>query len=178
MRKVLLVLLGESGTGKTTIANRLKEKYGLRTLLSYTTRPKRKPDENDHTYVTIGEYVLLKDKVAENKYSGYMYCSTKEQIANSDVYVCDCPGTKMLKEEYDGDKKIVVIRLSVPREERIRQMEKDKRTLQTITIRDIYDSKAFEEADKLADYMMDNDDLEETVDAIYYIYSKEREEEA
>ena len=45
MSKVLLVLLGESGTGKTTIANRLKQKYGMKELPCYTTRPKRKEDE-------------------------------------------------------------------------------------------------------------------------------------
>ena len=31
-------------------------------------------------------------------------------------------------------------------------------------------------ADMLADYMLDNDNLEETVDAVRYIYEKECEE--
>lgn len=177
MNKVLLVLLGESGTGKTTIANRLKEKYGLRTLLSYTTRPRRRGKDHDHTYVTLGEYLMIKDKVAENKYSGYFYCATKEQVEESDVYVCDCEGIRMLKDRYHGDKKIIVIRLTTTREERIRRMEKDKRTSQTILLRDLYDKEAFKYADMLGDYFMDNDDLEETVDTIYRLYKQECEEE-
>ena len=70
MSKVLLVLLGESGTGKTTIANELRNKYNMKVLQSYTTRPKRDENEDGHTFVSLGEYLLLKDKVAENKYSG------------------------------------------------------------------------------------------------------------
>lgn len=177
MKDVLLVLLGESGTGKTTIANKLQEKYGLKPLLSYTTRPRRYEKENSHTFVSLGEYILLNNRVAENEYNGYYYCATKEQVEDSDVYVCDCEGIKMLRETYKGDKKIIVIRLTCPREERIKRMEADKRTAQSIIIRDIYDKKAFEYADLLADYEMDNDNLEETVDAIYYIYQKEKEEE-
>lgn len=177
MSKVLLVLLGESGTGKTTIANELRSKHNMKVLQSYTTRPRRNEKEDGHTFISLGEYILLKDKVAENKYSGYFYCATKEQVDESDIYVCDCEGIKMLRETYTGDKKIIVVRLTCPREERLKRMEKDKRTSQTILLRDLYDEKAFQYADMLADYMMDNDNLAETVDAIYYIYKKECEED-
>lgn len=177
MSKVLLVLLGESGTGKTTIANELRNKYNMKVLQSYTTRPKRDENEDGHTFVSLGEYLLLKDKVAENKYSGYFYCATEEQVNENDIYVCDCEGIKMLRETYKGDKKIIVVRLTCPRDERIKRMEKDKRTSQTILLRDLYDEKAFQYADMLADYMLDNDNLEETVDAVRYIYEKECEED-
>lgn len=176
MSKVLLVLLGESGTGKTTIANELRNKYNMKVLQSYTTRPKRDENEDGHTFVSLGEYLLLKDKVAENKYSGYLYCATEEQVNENDIYVCDCEGIKMLRETYKGDKKIIVVRLTCPRDERIKRMEKDRRTSQTILLRDLYDEKAFQYADMLADYMLDNDNLEETVDAVRYIYEKECEE--
>ena len=82
----------------------------------------------------------------------------------------------MLRETYKGDKKIIVVRLTCPRDERIKRMEKDRRTSQTILLRDLYDEKAFQYADMLADYMLDNDNLEETVDAVRYIYEKECEE--
>lgn len=176
MSKVLLVLLGESGTGKTTIANKLKQKYGMKELPSYTTRPKRKEDEEGHTFVSLGEFMLLKNKVAANKYRGNFYCATEEQVNENDIYVCDCEGIKMLRETYKGDKKIIVVRLTCPRDERIKRMEKDRRTSQTILLRDLYDEKAFQYADMLADYMLDNDNLEETVDAVRYIYEKECEE--
>lgn len=176
MSKVLLVLLGESGTGKTTIANRLKQKYGMKELPSYTTRPKRKEDEEGHTFVSLGEFMLLKNKVAANKYRGNFYCATKEQVEEYDTYVCDCKGIKMLKETYKGDKKIIVVRLTCPREERKRRMEKDNRSPQEILLRDSKDPVEFQYADMLADYMLDNDNLEETVDAVRYIYEKECEE--
>ena len=40
----LLVIVGESGCGKTSIAEKLQQ-YGLKLIQSYTTRPKRKPLE-------------------------------------------------------------------------------------------------------------------------------------
>ena len=38
--KHLYLLIGPSGSGKTTLANRLVRDYGLKTVSSYTTRPR------------------------------------------------------------------------------------------------------------------------------------------
>ena len=51
----LLVIVGESGCGKTSIAERLQQ-YGLKLIQSYTTRPKRKPLETGHTFVTKEDF--------------------------------------------------------------------------------------------------------------------------
>ena len=37
----LFLIVGASGSGKTTIANTLEERYGYKQIQSYTTRPKR-----------------------------------------------------------------------------------------------------------------------------------------
>ena len=41
MYKNLYLIVGASGSGKTTVANALEEKYGYKQLQSYTTRPMR-----------------------------------------------------------------------------------------------------------------------------------------
>ena len=46
----LIVLCGYSGSGKTTIANVLQEKYGYHRIITYTTRPKREQEVNGKDY--------------------------------------------------------------------------------------------------------------------------------
>ena len=41
MKDILFCLVGASGSGKTSVAYALQEKYGYNVIESYTTRPKR-----------------------------------------------------------------------------------------------------------------------------------------
>lgn len=50
---VLLVLVGPSGVGKSTIARQLASRLNLEYIVSATTRPKKPGDENGKTYQHI-----------------------------------------------------------------------------------------------------------------------------
>ena len=56
MKDKIICIVGRSGSGKTTAAEYLEELYGLKSIQSYTTRPKRKPNETGHTFVTEDEF--------------------------------------------------------------------------------------------------------------------------
>ena len=113
-KKKIICIIGRSGSGKTTVAKYLEEIYGLKSIQSYTTRPKRKPNETGHTFVTEDEFDEIRgDAVAYNLYNGYEYAATKAQIEENDIYVVDIPGLLELKEKYDGSKEIVVVGLFV-----------------------------------------------------------------
>ena len=47
----ILLIEGESGSGKTTIADILSKKYGLSSIQSYTTRKPRYLGETGHTFI-------------------------------------------------------------------------------------------------------------------------------
>lgn len=111
----ILCILGRSGSGKTTIAEEL-EKRGFAAVQSYTTRKPRFEGERGHTFVTDEEFDKLENILAYNEYNGARYCTTMFQIDNSDVYVVDIPGLKMLREKYHGLKRIVAVGLMVSEE--------------------------------------------------------------
>ena len=60
---IFFIIVGESGSGKTTIVNELEKRYGLTSVQSYTTRPKRYPDETGHTFVSEQEFFQLEKYV-------------------------------------------------------------------------------------------------------------------
>lgn len=124
LKDIIVCLIGESGCGKTTIAEKLNKEYGYVTLESYTTRQKRLEDEIGHIFISEEKYNLLPNKVATTYFDGSYYCATKEQIENSDIYIVDPPGFKQLKELYKGSKKIVSIYISVPMDIRLDRMRR------------------------------------------------------
>ena len=52
----MIILIGESGSGKTTILNEL-EKKGYKKAVNHTTRPKREgEDSSEYKFVTKDEF--------------------------------------------------------------------------------------------------------------------------
>lgn len=115
MNKRIILLIGRSGTGKTTIANILSKKYGLKSIESYTTRAPRYPGEKGHTFITSYEMDNLEDMCAYSYFDGNKYCATKQQIDDSDIYVVDLMGLLSFAYEYidyyNGEKTPIVFYL-------------------------------------------------------------------
>ena len=103
------LIVGQSGSGKTTIVNTLEVKYGLKSIQSYTTRPKRSDGETGHIFISDEEYDKLENIVACTEFCGYRYCATAKQIDENDLYVIDPDGVESLKTLYKGDKQFKII---------------------------------------------------------------------
>lgn len=82
------LIVGRSCVGKSTLAQKL-EVAGLKTVKSYTTRPKRDENDNDHIFITPDEAKTFTDRVANTTINGHEYFSTREQVNNSDIYIID-----------------------------------------------------------------------------------------
>lgn len=96
----ITLIVGRSGTGKSTLEKKLIELYDLKTIESYTTRPKRKPDEKGHIFITEDQYPNYTDKIATTEINGYHYFATKKQLDESDLYVIDPNGLNELVKNY------------------------------------------------------------------------------
>ena len=77
----ILLLIGASGSGKSTVARYLCEQYGLRQIDSYTTRPPRYRGESGQIFITDEEFDQLQDFVGYTLYNGHRYGATAERIS-------------------------------------------------------------------------------------------------
>lgn len=164
-----ILLMGESGSGKTAVANALYEKYGLSQVVSYTTREKRSHNEDCHIFISDNEFDELEDLVAYTEYNGHRYGATAQQVEENYIYVIDPDGVDYFMEAYNGTKTPIVIYLSVPEETRCcRLIGRDG--MYNAMERINYDRKAFANAKIMADVVVENDNLTKCVDEIYGIW--------
>jgi guanylate kinase len=126
MKKI--VLIGPSGTGKSTVADKLTELYGLTLIQSYTTRPKRFENETGHTFVD--EFVKDNNIITETYFNGNYYWITLQQFEKGDMLTLDKAGVENLG-KYRED--CFVVGLTCAEEElrrripdRIQRIEHDK----------------------------------------------------
>lgn len=163
---MIYCIIGPSGCGKSTVVEKLCEK-GLKAVDSYTTRPKRTPDEKGHTFITENEYQKLEHKVAWVTFNGYNYCVTKEMLDNSDLYIIDPDGIKTLYDNYDKDK-IVAIGLKLDPLKCMDRMYERGDSEADVLRRINHDAKMFENFEEKCDYVVDASlPVEEVANKIY-----------
>ena len=94
---MIYLIAGRTGAGKDHLVRLLKDK-GLKSVLSYATRPKRYENENTHIFISDEEATRFpeEDKVAKTKIGGYEYFATRQQVEECDIYVIDPDGIEVL----------------------------------------------------------------------------------
>lgn len=144
--KNIYLIVGASGSGKTTLTDYLNKVYGLSYIESYTTRPRRYPDEKGHIFITDKEFDDLGPMCSYTEYNGYRYGVTNKLIDDHDLFVVDPPGVSYLKEHYKGNKGIVVIFLDIDPQYRKARMLKRGDTYEKIIERLKLDEEWFDTA--------------------------------
>lgn len=113
----MILIAGRSGAGKDHLARELKKEFGLKQVLSYTTRPPRKPDEDTHIFISRDEVDNYPDKIAPAIVKGEFYFATKKQVEECDVYIVEPNGVADLLANCP-DVPFVICYLRADREER------------------------------------------------------------
>lgn len=142
MNDTLYLFVGKSASGKTTVANFLEQKHGLKQVQSYTTRPPRYEGEIGHLFVNDEQFDNLGKLVAYTEYNSFRYGTTAEQLDQCQIYVVDPYGVKTLLERYNTDRKIVILYFSVGICTRIHRMIDRGDSDMTIISRLLQDEKA------------------------------------
>ena len=178
MKPILIALLGRSGCGKSTIAERLNRKYGYVQAKSYTTRPMRDnpEDENTHTFITREQIADFEnDIVAYNEYNGNAYFVTRKMLEGCNLYVVDREGLIQLYKNYH-DKDILSIYIDCDSSIASKRMAERGDTDEQIMKRLQYDEKAFANCQELCDFVIPNEvqngvnDIVDWIDGLYRFY--------
>lgn len=96
----LTLIIGRSGTGKSTLEEKLCRDYNLKSIKSYSTRPKRSPDEDSHIFINPSDVDKYPNKIATTTINGNFYFATKEQLDESQLYVIDPIGLYKLSKNF------------------------------------------------------------------------------
>ena len=169
----MIILIGESGSGKTTILNEL-EKRGFQKAINYTTRPKRDEGEtSEYQFVSKEEFekmweegkLLQRAEFAGENY-GISVDSLQENVACIQIVDSIADVKKRAQELGLGNMKIISFYIHVPAEERTKRMLARGDSIESIQKRLEIDSEKFKNAKEVADFVIENKVLEDAVSEI------------
>lgn len=170
----MLILIGESGSGKTTILNKLVEK-GFEKAVNHTTRKPRENEKqaSEYKFLSKEEFnkmwdngELLQRADFNNEYYGISTSSLKDNVACISI-VDSVKDIKNRAKELNIDNvKIQTVYVYVNEQERINRMEARGDSEESIQKRLEIDREKFIKAKEVSDYVVENIDLDKTVDEI------------
>jgi guanylate kinase len=176
----MLVLIGPSASGKTEVAKILISKYGMKRLITYTTRIKRKGeiDGRDYHFVSTAEFSKLdslNEFVETTFYNGNYYGSRRKDISLDKVVILDPNG--LLNYAYRMRSKITTIFLEAPKEIRKERMVKRGDDPELIKLRLEKDDAIFKTEKLPLDFIVQNNgiDLDALADKVYNLYQNHQE---
>ena len=176
----MIILIGEGGGGKTAILNEL-EKRGFEKAINYTTRHIRETEKENSEYKFVNKEEfnkmwkqgkLLQRAEFANEYYGISINSLKENIACISI-VDSIKDIKTRANELGiNNVNIITFYIYVKEQERINRMRKRGDTEENIQKRILKDLKKFKNAKSVSDYIVENNNLEKTVEKIIYLTTK------
>ena len=159
---MIIVLVGKTASGKTTVANELCKHHGYKRIITYTTRPMRKNEVQDVDYHFISDEQFNK-MVENNEFTEYKRYNTahgvwsygsvitSEQELSDDCYVIILTPQGLR----DLSKKIsqyIAFYLNVSFESQLERLKKRGDEEQQIIKRLKNDDKDFEDVLDIVDY--------------------------
>ena len=157
----MIILIGRSASGKTTIAKKLIEDYNFKKFVTNTTRPMRIGEVNDVDYhfITEEEFANKKAKsmlIEDTYYNGYHYGTSIEDVSDDKVLIVDINGANKFYEKLKD--KVVIFYISASDDVIKKRMIARKDDLETINSRLKIDHEYFD-IKKLThyDYIIDTD---------------------
>lgn len=156
----MIVLVGESASGKSTIEKILVNKYGRKKIVSYTTRKPRDGEVNGIDYHFVDDATFNKmvedEKFAEHAvYNGWQYGIAKEDCTDDKVAVLTPHGMRMVK-KIDGIN-ITSFYIKVPRRDRLIKILERGDDIEESYRRNLSDVGMFDGIEDEVDYILRND---------------------
>lgn len=175
---MIYCIIGHSASGKSTIERKL-DSLGIPRIISYTTRPPRKGEKDgvDYHFITINKFAELHDAgffAEEAKYRDWLYGLSIDGVLykEKDYVVAVTPkGYYELLEEV-GDEYIKAFFIQVHERDRLIRLAQRGDDVDEIIRRIQVDREDFKEFEFIADYVINNKNLDDSVDLVYTIIKR------
>lgn len=171
---VVILVVGKTSSGKSSLIKKLCERTNLNALQSYTTRQKRSDADNDHIFTNVDDYFMAKanDEVAvDAEIAGNYYYSTVDQLYNADLYTINPEAIDRLFGLDLPNLRFVTVYISCPdkiREDRALKRGDDKRKYRTRELAERQEFRKFVSEEKW-DYAISNLDFAKSYSVLRWI---------
>lgn len=156
----MIVLVGASASGKSSIEKCLANNYGYKKIVSYTTREPRPNEVNgvDYHFITVDQFKKLQEEnfFAETAiYNNWHYGVAKEDCTDDKVAVLTPHGLRQIS-KIDGIN-ITSFYVNVPRRDRLIKLLQRGDDIEEATRRSLSDVGMFDGIEDEVDFVIDND---------------------
>ena len=163
----MIVLVGESASGKSSIEKILVDNYGYKKIVSYTTRQPRQGEVDgiDYHYISESQFSNLQKEefFAEiGEYNGWHYGTAKNDCTSDKVAVVTPHGLRQLKKIPNLD--IRAFYINVPRRDRLIKILQRGDNIEEAYRRSLSDVGQFDGIADEVDYIIDNKAYSKTIE--------------
>lgn len=163
----MIVLVGESASGKSSIEKNLVDNYGYKKIVSYTTRQPRQGEVDgiDYHYISESQFSNLQKEefFAEiGEYNGWHYGTAKNDCTSDKVAVVTPHGLRQLKKIPNLD--IRAFYINVPRRDRLIKILQRGDNIEEAYRRSLSDVGQFDGIADEVDYIIDNKAYNKTIE--------------
>lgn len=163
----MIVLVGESASGKSSIERNLVDNYGYKKVVSYTTRQPRQGEVDgiDYHYISESQFSNLQKEefFAEiGEYNGWHYGTAKNDCTSDKVAVVTPHGLRQLKKIPNLD--IRAFYINVPRRDRLIKILQRGDNIEEAYRRSLSDVGQFDGIADEVDYIIDNKNYAKNID--------------
>ena len=162
----MIVLVGESASGKSSIEKYLVENYEYNKIVSYTTRPPREGEVDgvDYHFISAEQFESLKEQgfFAENaQYRDWYYGVAKEDCTDDKVAVLTPHGLRQVSRIKDIN--VTSFYINVPRRDRLIKLLQRGDNIEEAYRRSLSDVGQFDGIEDEVDYVIYNDGYKHSI---------------
>ena len=155
----MIVLVGESASGKSSIEKYLVNNYGYNKIVSYTTRPPRdrEVDGADYHFISVEQFHKLKEEkfFAETAiYNDWHYGTAKKDYTNNKIAVLTPHGLRQIS-KIDGIN-VTSFYINVPRRDRLIKILQRGDNIEEAYRRSLSDVGQFDGIKDEVDFVIEN----------------------
>lgn len=163
----MIVLVGESASGKSSIERNLVDNYGYKKIVSYTTRQPRQGEVDgiDYHYISESQFIKLQKEgyFAEvGEYNGWHYGTAKNDCISDKVAVVTPHGLRQLAKIPNLD--IYAFYINVPRRDRLIKILQRGDNIEEAYRRSLSDVGQFDGISDEVDYIISNENYTKSID--------------